>query len=181
MIEQRTTPNTLATSTAAPSASAGGGSVQTSSPGIGSSSDPGSDRNSGRLQSDRVIVATSEASRRSLDQATAHARSDAAVLIAGPSGSGRKHFGRAIHAWSRRAGQPLVVFPVASTPEGLHERELFGSADGSQTLSENTAGYLAAAGSGTLLIDGLDKLSPACPHGTCSGVAVGFVSSTGAN
>jgi two-component system response regulator GlrR len=37
---------------------------------------------------------------------------------------------------------------------------LFGSANGSQTRSENTAGYLAAAGSGTLLIDGLDKLSP---------------------
>jgi two-component system response regulator GlrR len=163
MTEQRTTPNSLTTPsttpTAAPSASAGGGCVQTSSPGIGSSPDPGSDRNSGRRQGDR-IVAASEASQRSLDQATVHARGDATVLIVGPSGSGRKYFGRAIHARSRRVGQPLVVFPVASTPEGLHAQELFGSANGSQTRSENTAGYLAAAGSGTLLIDGLDKLSP---------------------
>jgi len=153
MTEQRTTPYSLTTPTAAPSENEGGGSMQTSPPGIGS------DRNSGRRQSDR-IVAASEASQRSLEQATAHARSDAAVMIVGPSGSGRKHFGRAIHAWSRHAGQPLVVFPVASTPEDLHERELFGTADGSQTLSENPAGYLAAAGSGTLLIDGLDKMSP---------------------
>jgi two-component system response regulator GlrR len=133
--------------------------MQTSSLGSGSSPDPGSETNSHRRQSNRAIIATSEASQRSLDQAAVLARGDAAVMIVGPSGSGRKHFGRAIHGWSRRAGQALVVFPVASTPEGLHERELFGTADGSQTLSEDTAGCLAAAGSGTLLIDGLDKLS----------------------
>jgi two-component system, NtrC family, response regulator GlrR len=153
MTEQRTTPYSLTTQTAAATESAELTNVETNPPVIDNA------RNSGRRQSDR-IVAASEASQRSLDQATAHARGDEVVMIVGPSGSGRKHFGRAIHAWSRRVGQPLVVFPVASSPEGLHETELFGQAVGSQILRQDSAGYLAAAGTGTLLIDGLDKLSP---------------------
>lgn len=111
----------------------------------------------GRRQSDRIIAA-SESAQRSVDQATACARTDAAILIVGPSGSGRQHFGRAIHAWSNRAGQPFVIFPTGSTPAGLHERELFGTADGSPTLSENADGALARAGRGTLLVAGLDQL-----------------------
>jgi len=111
----------------------------------------------GRRQSDRIIAA-SDAGQRSLDQATACARTDTAILITGPSGSGRKHFGRAIHAWSQRSGQPIVVFSAASTPAGLHERELFGTSDGSSTLSENADGVLANAGRGTLLLDGIDRL-----------------------
>jgi len=111
----------------------------------------------GRRQSDR-IVAASESAQRSLDQATACARSDSAILIVGPSGSGRQHFGRAIHAWSNRAGEPFIVFPASSTPIGLHERELFGGPDGSVTLGNNVEGALASAGRGTLLIAGLDKL-----------------------
>ena len=113
----------------------------------------------GRRQSDR-IVAASESAQRSLDQATACARGDSAILIVGPSGSGRQHFGRAIHAWSTRAGQPFIVFPAASTPIGLHERELFGSADAAAPLGENTDGALFTARQGTLLIAGFDKLEP---------------------
>lgn len=169
MTEQRSTPNPTTTPTATTTATSavpgasrsdGAANPQAIASAADSTTQAGvTDRATGRRQSDR-IVAASEAGQRSLDQATAYARGDAAVLIVGPSGSGRKHFGRAIHAWSRRAGQPLVVFPVASTPEGLHERELFGAADGSQTISENTAGCLASAARGTLLIDGIDKLDP---------------------
>lgn len=111
----------------------------------------------GRRQSDRIIAA-SESAQRSLDQATACARANAAILIVGPSGSGRQHFGRAIHAWSNRAGQPFVIFSTSSTPAGLHERELFGTADGSPTLSENADGALASAARGSLLVAGLDRL-----------------------
>lgn len=117
----------------------------------------GESRTAGRRQSDRIIAA-SELGQRSLDQATACARSDTAILVAGPSGSGRKHFGRAIHTWSRRTAETVVVFPVASTPEALHTRELFGTSDGSATLSDTPEGALVAAGRGTLLIDGIDKL-----------------------
>ena len=116
-----------------------------------------SQRNIGRRQSDRIIAA-SESGQRSIDQATACARSDAAVIVAGPAGSGRKHFARAIHAWSRRAGQALSVFPAGSTPEALQRSELFGSADGSATLSDDRAGVLAAVGGGTLVVDRIDRL-----------------------
>ncbi len=120
-------------------------------------SSPSESRAIGRRQSDR-IVAASESAQRSLDQATACARGTSAVLIVGPSGSGRQHFGRAIHAWSNRAGQPFVVFHAASTPVGLHEKELFGSADGSTTLGDDSDGALARAGQGTLLVTEIDKL-----------------------
>ncbi len=122
-----------------------------------SEADAGGNRSIGRRQSDRIIAA-SESGQRSLDQATSCARSDGAVVIAGPAGSGRKHFARAIHAWSRRSAQPLIVFPAASTPEALQQRELFGAADGGATLGESSAGALASAGGGTLVVDRIDQL-----------------------
>ena len=114
----------------------------------------------GRRQSDRIIAA-SEGAQRSLDHATSCARSDTAILIVGPSGSGRQHFGRAIHAWSNRAGEPFIAFSAASTPVGLHEREMFGgAADASTPQSGSVEGALASAGGGTLLIADFDKLDP---------------------
>jgi two-component system response regulator GlrR len=125
--------------------------------GTAASSTASAGRVIGRRNSDR-IVAASESAQRSLDQATECARGNSAVVIVGPSGSGRQHFGRAIHAWSSRAGEPFVVFPASSTPIGLHERELFGNADGTATLSDNVEGALVSAAGGTLLIAGFDKL-----------------------
>ncbi len=152
-----TTPSTIPTSTTTPT----GGSVATdraaASPSGGTGAGSTEARAIGRRQSDR-IVAASESAQRSVDQATACARGSAAVLIVGPNGSGRQHFGRAIHAWSNRAGQPFVIFSTTGTPEDLQQRELFGSSDGSPTLSENTEGALASAGRGSLLVAGIDRL-----------------------
>ncbi|MBW2726160.1 MAG: sigma-54-dependent Fis family transcriptional regulator [Deltaproteobacteria bacterium] len=162
---QSTTPSTASETTATGGSVAAAQVAASSSDGAGagsSSSEAHSEAHSearaiGRRQSDR-IVAASESAQRSVDQATACARGSAAILIAGPNGSGRQHFGRAIHAWSNRAGQPFVIFSTTGTPEGLHERELFGTSDGSATPSENSDGALASAGRGTLLVAGIDRL-----------------------
>lgn len=85
-------------------------------------------------------------------QASGVARSDGMVILAGPSGSGRKHVARAIHQWSPRAGGPLIESQVAGTNEPAQMRELFGDA--------NAAGALTRAQGGTLVLENADQLSP---------------------
>ena len=107
----------------------------------------------GRRRNDR-IVAASAATQAVVDQASAIARSDAPVLITGPSGSGRKHLARAIHEWSARAGGSLVESQVAGAAEPVQQKELFGDGSASQP------GALARADGGTLLIENVDQLAP---------------------
>jgi len=87
-----------------------------------------------------------------VDQASGIARSDGLIVIAGPSGSGRKHVARAIHQWSPRAGGPLIEIQLAGLGEPAQTRELFG--DGV------SAGALARAQAGSLLLENADQLSP---------------------
>ncbi len=107
-------------------------------------------RATGRRRSDR-IVAASPAMQSAVDQASAIARTDDLVVIAGPSGSGRKHVARAIHQWSARAGQPLVELQAAGKSESAQLRELFGE-DGAEPAIQR-------AQDGTLLIESADQLS----------------------
>jgi len=67
----------------------------------------GTSRATGRRRSDRIISASSQM-QEVVDHASTVARADGLVVIAGPSGSGRKHVARAIHQWSPRAGNALV-------------------------------------------------------------------------
>jgi len=117
-----------------------------------------SERPIGRRQSDR-IVAASDRAQQALDQAAQAARSGLPALLKGPSGSGRKHYAAAIHAWSSRASGPLVVFSAAGTPDSLHSRELFGATNSEPLLSGGREGAIARAAGGTLLIERADLLS----------------------
>jgi two-component system response regulator GlrR len=93
--------------------------------------------------------------RSTVDQASALARSGEAILLTGPIGSGRKTLARAIHQWSARAAGPLVSLGIVGLGEANQMRELFG---------EGTAaspGAFGRAGSGTLLVEAADHLSPA--------------------
>jgi two-component system response regulator GlrR len=118
-------------------------------------------RPSGRRRSDRIVGASS-VMKESVDQATRAARSNAPVLVTGPAGSGRGHVARAIHAWSARAGIPLVVFSAAATPEDEQQRELFGATESSEALLDGGhTGALARAAEGTLLVEAIDQLSAA--------------------
>jgi two-component system, NtrC family, response regulator GlrR len=125
-------------------------------------------RATGRRRSDRIISASAPM-QEVVDQASGIARSDDPVILAGPSGSGRKHVARAIHQWSARAGGPLVELQVAGTSDAVQQRELFG--EGSQTGAQ--PGALARAERGTLLIESADQLSSSVVSRLASNAAGG--------
>jgi two-component system, NtrC family, response regulator HydG len=82
------------------------------------------------------------------------APTDAAVLLEGPSGSGKELFARALHELSRRQAGPFVPFNCAAVPETLVESELFGHERGAFTgaVSRHLGRFEQAHG-GTLFLD----------------------------
>src|SRR5919197_2981358 len=89
----------------------------------------------------------------------AMAPSDANVLIAGESGVGKEVIANAIHARSRRAGQPMVKLNCAAFPETMIEGELFGYVKGAFTgAMHDFPGMIAAADRGTLFLDEISDM-----------------------
>src|SRR5437899_5823069 len=89
----------------------------------------------------------------------AMAPSDANVLIAGESGVGKEVIANAIHARSRRAGQPMVKSHCAAFPQTMIEGELFGYVKGAFTgAAHDFPGMIAAAGGGTLFLDEISDM-----------------------
>jgi len=117
-----------------------------------------SDRPTGRRRSDR-IVGVGHASQLVIDQAMAAARVDLPLLVTGAAGSGKEHISRAVHTWSNRAANPFVVVSCSAVNATLLGREIFGCAAGVYPLlQEAHVGALARAGSGTVLLEEIDKL-----------------------
>jgi two-component system response regulator GlrR len=113
----------------------------------------------GRRRDDR-IVAASPAFQRVLDLASSAARSELPVLVWGSPGTGKTLVARAIHAWSRRASEPLEIVLCVGIPQPLQGRELFGCVAGAfPALPEAYAGACERAEAGTLLVEGLEALS----------------------
>src|SRR5258708_22781833 len=91
----------------------------------------------------------------------AMAPSDANVLIAGESGVGKEVIANAIHARSRRAGQPMVKLNCAAFPRTMIEGELFGYVKGAFTgAMHDFPGMFAAADGGTLFLDEISDMPP---------------------
>jgi DNA-binding NtrC family response regulator len=79
---------------------------------------------------------------------------DTAVLIEGPTGSGKEVVARALHRMSSRRHKPFVAINCAAIPEALLEAELFGHTRGAFTGAvQGRMGRIEAANGGTLFLD----------------------------
>ncbi len=88
-------------------------------------------------------------------------RSDATVLISGPTGSGKTRLARKIHEQSERKLRPFVTVNLASLHEGTLESELFGHERGAFTgADQRRVGRIEGAQGGTLFLDEIGDLSP---------------------
>lgn len=90
------------------------------------------------------------------------AESESAVLIQGPTGSGKELFARAIHHLSPRRDGPFIAINCGALPDTLLESELFGYRKGAFTgAGRNKAGRFLLADKGTLFLDEISNTSTA--------------------
>ncbi len=93
--------------------------------------------------------------RRNLRNAQRIADHGVAVLIRGPTGSGKEAFAKALHLASNRAQSAFVAVNCAAIPESLIESELFGYCAGAFTGARRAGlrGRIIQASGGTLFLD----------------------------
>jgi transcriptional regulator with PAS, ATPase and Fis domain len=88
------------------------------------------------------------------------AKSDIAVLILGPTGSGKEVVARMIHELSRRSTNKFQAVNCAALPDTLFESELFGYEKGAFTGAvDRKQGRLELANNGTLFLDEIGDLA----------------------
>lgn len=87
------------------------------------------------------------------------AKTDASVMISGPSGSGKEVLARYIHQLSSRRDAPFVAINCAAIPDNMLESTLFGYEKGAFTGAINACpGKFEQAQDGTLLLDEITEM-----------------------
>jgi DNA-binding NtrC family response regulator len=107
------------------------------------------------------VVAKSPLMQAVFHDASLIAASESRILITGESGVGKEVLADVIHAWSARAGGPLVKVNCAAIPETLLESELFGHEKGAFTGAvAQRIGRFEVAKDGTIFLDEVADMSP---------------------
>jgi DNA-binding NtrC family response regulator len=108
-----------------------------------------------------TVIARSPLMQALFHDASLIASSESRVLITGESGVGKEVLADVIHAWSPRAGGPMVKVNCAAIPENLLESELFGHEKGAFTgASALRIGRFETANGGTIFLDEIAEMSP---------------------
>lgn len=107
----------------------------------------------------RTPVVADPSSIKLLELSRKVARSDATVMVLGPSGSGKEVLSRYIHDQSARSGAPFVAINCAAIPENMLEATLFGYEKGAFTGAiQACPGKFEQAQGGTLLLDEITEM-----------------------
>jgi two-component system NtrC family response regulator len=105
------------------------------------------------------MIGTSPALQRAKNLAQRVAPTEAAVLLEGPTGSGKELFAQAIHQASGRKSKPFVAVNCSAFPKDLLESELFGYRKGAFTGAlTDKKGLFEEANGGTLFLDEIGEL-----------------------
>jgi two-component system nitrogen regulation response regulator GlnG len=108
-----------------------------------------------------AIVGTSPVMQEVYKRIALVAQSDAAVLILGPTGTGKDLVARTIHQHSARRDKPFVAINCGALPENLVESELFGHVRGAFTGADaDRPGRFESANGGTVFLDEVGELPP---------------------
>jgi len=116
-------------------------------------------RRQGRSSTTGGLVGDSEAMVKVCSLIERVAPTELAVLITGPSGTGKDLVARALHECSDRASGPLIIENVAALPANLLESEMFGHARGAFTGADrDRPGLFAEADGGTFVLDEIGEM-----------------------
>ncbi|MEK4534605.1 sigma 54-interacting transcriptional regulator [Peribacillus sp. FSL K6-1552] len=106
------------------------------------------------------MIARSNATKQILKTIHNVAKTDATILLLGPSGVGKSTFARSVHNQSNRKKEPFIEVNCSTIPESLFESEIFGYEPGSFTGAnkQGMQGLIEQADSGTLFLDEIGEL-----------------------
>ncbi|RDY24015.1 PAS domain-containing protein [Romboutsia maritimum] len=104
------------------------------------------------------IIGVSDTIKKSLKISQKAAKSDAAVLVYGETGTGKELISQSIHYGSSRKKQPFIAQNCAALPESLLEGILFGTTKGGFTGAIDRPGLFEQANKGTLLLDEINSM-----------------------
>lgn len=104
-------------------------------------------------------VVGDKSSKQLLELASKVAKTDATVMVLGPSGSGKEVLARYIHDQSNRHDEAFVAINCAAIPENMLEATLFGYEKGAFTGAlQACPGKFEQAQGGTILLDEITEM-----------------------
>lgn len=114
-----------------------------------------------QLLESKKIIGDSKPIQQLKESIEKYAKSDANILISGPSGTGKELVAWNIYLKSKRKYENFVPINCGSIPGELIESELFGYQKGSFTgANTHKAGLFEIANNGTLFLDEVAELPP---------------------